>query len=168
MENEKSEFLEKISRLENSLKEAKTNASNIASNEAGNQATSKVTEERDAALGQVEFLNSVIVDLQKKNNEFKTRLEIMESGVVTNGDGDSSMESEAPKSRAPPRLFCDICDVFDQHDTDDCPLQAMDYEDGDAPSPTHYHGDRKASRPYCDICEVFGHWTDECDDEQTF
>lgn len=61
---------------------------------AGNQATSKVTEERDAALGQVEFLNSVIVDLQKKNNEFKTRLEIMESGVVTNGDGDSSMESE--------------------------------------------------------------------------
>lgn len=59
----------------------------------------------------------------------------------------------APKSRAPPRLFCDICDVFDQHDTDDCPLQAMDYEDGDAPSPTHYHGDRKASRPYCDICE---------------
>uniref|UniRef100_K1QD45 CAP-Gly domain-containing linker protein 1 n=1 Tax=Magallana gigas TaxID=29159 RepID=K1QD45_MAGGI len=155
MENEKSEFLEKISRLENSLKEAKTNASNIASNEAGNQATSKVTEERDAALGQVEFLNSVIVDLQKKNNEFKTRLEIMESGVVTNGDGDSSMESEAPKSRAPPRLFCDICDVFDQHDTDDCPLQAMDYEDGDAPSPTHYHGDRKASRPYCDICEEF-------------
>lgn len=61
---------------------------------AGNQATSKVTEERDAALGQVEFLNSVIVDLQKKNNEFKTRLEIMESEVVTNGDGDSSMESE--------------------------------------------------------------------------
>lgn len=43
--------------------------------------------------------------------------------------------------------------MFDQHDTDDCPLQAMDYEDGDAPSPTHYHGDRKASRPYCDICE---------------
>lgn len=60
----------------------------------GNKATSKVTEERDAAQGQVEFLNSVIVDLQKKNTELKTRLEIMESGVVTNGDGDSSMESE--------------------------------------------------------------------------
>ncbi|XP_062582581.1 CAP-Gly domain-containing linker protein 1-like isoform X11 [Saccostrea cucullata] len=155
METEKSEFLEKISKLENLLKEAKTNASNIASNDSlGNPAVSRLTEEKDAALGQVDFLNSVIVDLQKKNEELKTRLEIMESGVVTNGDGDSSMESEAPKSRAPPRLFCDICDVFDQHDTDDCPLQAMDYED-DAPSPTHYHGDRKASRPYCDICEEF-------------
>nr|XP_022340685.1 CAP-Gly domain-containing linker protein 1-like isoform X8 [Crassostrea virginica] len=152
METEKKEFLEKISKLENLLKEAKTNASNMASNDtAGNQ----LTEERDSALGQVEFLNSVIVDLQKKNSDLKTRLEVMESGVVTNGDGDSSMESEAPKSRAPPRLFCDICDVFDKHDTDDCPLQAMDYEDDDAPSPTHYHGDRKASRPYCDICEEF-------------
>lgn len=60
----------------------------------GKKDTSKVTEERDAAQGQVEFLNSVIVDLQKKNTELKTRLEIMESGVVTNGDGDSSMESE--------------------------------------------------------------------------
>ncbi|XP_061162210.1 CAP-Gly domain-containing linker protein 2-like isoform X15 [Saccostrea echinata] len=155
METEKSEFLEKISKLENLLKEAKTNASNMASNDtSGNPAVSRLTEEKDAALGQVDFLNSVIVDLQKKNEELKTRLEIMESGVVTNGDGDSSMESEVPKSRAPPRLFCDICDVFDQHDTDDCPLQAMDYED-DAPSPTHYHGDRKASRPYCDICEEF-------------
>ena len=57
---------------------------------AGNQ----LTEERDSALGQVEFLNSVIVDLQKKNSDLKTRLEVMESGVVTNGDGDSSMESE--------------------------------------------------------------------------
>ncbi|XP_056001893.1 CAP-Gly domain-containing linker protein 1-like isoform X8 [Ostrea edulis] len=155
MDAEKSEFLEKISKLENLLKEAKTNASNMTSNDTtGNPAISKLTEEKDSALGQVEFLNSVIVDLQKKNSELKTRLEIMESGVVTNGDGDSSMEPEAPKTRAPPRLFCDICDLFDQHDTDDCPLQAMDYDE-DTPSPTQYHGDRKASRPYCDICEEF-------------
>ena len=37
METEKKEFLEKISKLENLLKEAKTNASNMASNDtAGN------------------------------------------------------------------------------------------------------------------------------------
>ena len=24
-----------------------------------------------------------------------------------------------------PRLFCDICDAFDLHDTEDCPTQAM-------------------------------------------
>lgn len=44
MEKEKSEFLEKISRLENSLKEAKTNASNIASNEAG-KSVGSITQE---------------------------------------------------------------------------------------------------------------------------
>jgi hypothetical protein len=45
-----------------------------------------------------------------------------------------------------------ITDVFDQHDTEDCPCQAMDYEE-DTPSPSHHHGERKQSRPYCDICE---------------
>lgn len=50
MENEKSEFLEKISRLENSLKEAKTNASNIASNEAGKWVGS-ITQENRVTCG---------------------------------------------------------------------------------------------------------------------
>jgi hypothetical protein len=39
-------------------------------------------------LLQVEFLNSVIVDLQHKCDELKTRLEAMELGV-TNGADDS-------------------------------------------------------------------------------
>ena len=38
---------------------------------------------------QVTFLNSVIVDLQHKNEELKQRLEAMESGVVVNGAEDS-------------------------------------------------------------------------------
>lgn len=42
--------------------------------------------------------------------------------------------------------------MFDKHDTEDCPCQAMDYDD-DTPSPSHHHGDRKQLRPYCDICE---------------
>lgn len=50
MEKEKSEFLEKISRLENSLKEAKTNASNIASNEAGKSARS-ITQQNHVISG---------------------------------------------------------------------------------------------------------------------
>jgi chaperonin cofactor prefoldin len=37
---------------------------------------------------QVEFLNSVIIDLQKKNQDLKTRLEAMEAGVITNGEAD--------------------------------------------------------------------------------
>jgi len=46
-------------------------------------------------------------------------------------------------------MFCDICDMFDQHETEDCPQQEM----SDSPPPSQHHGDRNAVRPYCDICE---------------
>ena len=52
----------------------------------------------------------------------------------------------------PPRLFCDICDEFDKHDTDDCPLQAG----SDSPPPSMHHGTRApggSDRPYCTNCE---------------
>lgn len=58
--------------------------------------------------------------------------------------------SDLTPSRPPPRLFCDICDIFDAHDTDDCPIQEQDDE---GPPPTHYHEDRHTDRPYCDTCE---------------
>jgi CAP-Gly domain-containing linker protein 1 len=52
-----------------------------------------------------------------------------------------------------PRVFCDICDMFDLHDTEDCPRQAMD----SPPPPQHSrHGvgkKRGEERPYCEICE---------------
>ena len=73
--------------------------------------------------------------------------------------------SERQVARVAPRLFCDICDMFDLHDTEDCPKQMMDEPDMEA---TQYHGDRSSERPYCEACEVFGHWTGECDDEETF
>ena len=46
-------------------------------------------------------------------------------------------------------MFCDICDIFDSHETEDCPLQEM----SDSPPPSQYHGERNQIRPYCDICE---------------
>lgn len=67
-----------------------------------------------------------------------------------------------PVRRQPaPRLFCDICDEFDAHDTEDCPLQS-----GDSP-PSHVATasipllvgggvkERKVPPPrkYCDTCE---------------
>lgn len=77
----------------------------------------------------------------------------------------SSHEKEPSKKKPPPRLFCDICDCFDLHDTEDCPTQA---QTPDSPPHTAYHGSKTEERPYCDICEVFGHWTDSCNDDQTF
>lgn len=64
------------------------------------------------------------------------------------GDDDEEMTGGLP----PPRLFCDICDVFDEHDTDDCPLQTA----SDSPQHSMHHGKRApggSDRPYCDNCE---------------
>ena len=57
--------------------------------------------------------------------------------------------TDEPK-KPPPRLFCDICDIFDAHDTDDCPIQA---QEDDGPAPSYHHLERGDSRPYCDTCE---------------
>lgn len=49
-----------------------------------------------------------------------------------------------------PRMFCDICDMFDLHETDDCPRQAML---STSPPTSHHHGSRSDHRPYCTTCE---------------
>uniref|UniRef100_A0A667ZVX3 CAP-Gly domain containing linker protein 1 n=1 Tax=Myripristis murdjan TaxID=586833 RepID=A0A667ZVX3_9TELE len=118
----------------------------------------------------IEFLNSVIVDLQRKNEELKGKLEKMAAAAL-NGNNASELDNydgfdkEPVKKKPPPRLFCDICDCFDLHDTEDCPTQM---QMPDSPPHTTYHGSKGEERPYCDICEVFGHWTDSCNDDQTF
>uniref|UniRef100_A0A673YI45 CAP-Gly domain containing linker protein 1 n=1 Tax=Salmo trutta TaxID=8032 RepID=A0A673YI45_SALTR len=119
----------------------------------------------------IEFLNSVIVDLQKKNEELKGKLEKMAEAAL-NGNNASELDNydggfnKGPsKKKVPPRLFCDICDCFDLHDTEECPTQM---QMPDSPPHTTYHGSKDEERAYCDICEAFGHWTDSCNDDQTF
>jgi CAP-Gly domain-containing linker protein 1 len=41
----------------------------------------KLVEEKELAQGQIDFLNSVIVDLQRKNEDLKARIEILEIGI---------------------------------------------------------------------------------------
>ena len=52
---------------------------------------------------------------------------------------------------AAPRMFCDICDQFDLHETEDCPRQAQDFLDTEKvvkpPKKT------TVERPYCENCE---------------
>ncbi|KAK1800841.1 hypothetical protein P4O66_006017 [Electrophorus voltai] len=113
---------------------------------------------------QINFLNSVIVDLQRKNEELKVKLKKMALAEFNGNDEDGSVEVKK-KKKAPPRVFCDICDCFDLHDTEDCPTQT---QSPDSPPHSTHHGSRGGERPYCDICEAFGHWTDSCNDDQTF
>jgi CAP-Gly domain-containing linker protein 1 len=124
--------------------------------------------ENEELKQQVEFLNSVIVDLQNK-------LEAAENLALGHLQGEeghyeyedqNSHESSVYNGQPPPRLFCDICDVFDQHDTDDCPLQAGEFDELAAHS--QHHGERQVERPYCETCEAFGHQTYECPYDATY
>uniref|UniRef100_A0A8D0BQL5 CAP-Gly domain containing linker protein 1 n=1 Tax=Salvator merianae TaxID=96440 RepID=A0A8D0BQL5_SALMN len=124
-------------------------------------------QDENAQESQIDFLNSVIVDLQRKNEELKLKVEMMSEAALNSGEEgvvnyDSEEDNQVKKK---PRLFCDICDCFDLHDTEDCPTQA---QASDEPPHSTHHGSRKEERPYCEICEVFGHWATNCNDDETF
>lgn len=42
----------------------------------------KMLEEKEFAVGQVEFLNSIIVDMKQKNEELQSKIQILENGYV--------------------------------------------------------------------------------------
>jgi len=167
---DKKKLEDKVSRLEKSLKEGGNEVESPSSADPDLQA------DHEFLTGQVDFLNSVIVDLHRKNDELQMRLEVFENDVtgMSNGVADGSGDASLNASRAAaPRLFCDICDEFDLHDTEDCPTQTMiggddDDDDNDETLHAHHHGSRSASRPYCLNCEAFGHDTEDCDGEETF
>ncbi|XP_057675195.1 CAP-Gly domain-containing linker protein 1 isoform X2 [Corythoichthys intestinalis] len=133
---------------------------------SGDKALEQLREEKEFAEGQINFLNSVIVDLQRKNEELKTKLKKLALVEFIGNDGTDGTEPAAESKRdkkAPLRPFCDICDCFDLHDTEDCPTQA---QSPDSVPHSSYRGHRDDERPYCDVCEMFGHST--CNDDRTF
>lgn len=127
----------------------------------GDNALQKTTEDREVIDGQVSFLNSVIVDMQRKNEQLMARVQALEGGTINEPPIFNGRKSRP----VAPRLFCDICDVFDSHDTEDCPRQSAE---PDAPPPPTNRRAPPPPRPFCDICEVFGHATENCDEEETF
>ncbi|MED6240947.1 hypothetical protein ATANTOWER_016432 [Ataeniobius toweri] len=166
LEQDKANLQDLVKRLEKDLRARPDNINQTS----GDAVLDQLREDKETAESQetVEFLNSVIVDLQRKNEELKDKLEKMAAAAL-NGNNPSEMDNnydkQPAKKKPPPRKFCDICDCFDLHETEDCPLQE---QIPDSPQHTTYHGSKSEERPYCDTCEVFGHWTDSCTDDQTF
>ncbi|XP_061881781.1 CAP-Gly domain-containing linker protein 1 isoform X5 [Entelurus aequoreus] len=156
LEQDKAQLKERVERLEQQQ-----------AGSTGDAVLDQLREDNDAAVNQIDFLNSVIVDLQKKNKEQKEKMEKMAAAALNgnNVDNYGGGDKEPVKKKLPPRLFCDICDCFDKHDTEDCPTQE---QMADSPPHTSYHGSKGDERPYCNTCEMFGHWTDACNDDQTF
>ncbi|XP_056117517.1 CAP-Gly domain-containing linker protein 1 isoform X2 [Rhinichthys klamathensis goyatoka] len=164
LERDKAQLQSRVNSLEEKLEGRETgNGEEVIS--VGDPTLDQLREEKEFAEGQINFLNSVIVDLQRKNDELKVKLKKMALTEFNGNDENDDLGKDKKKKKAPPRVFCDICDCFDLHDTEDCPTQT---QSPDSPPHTTYHGARSGERPYCDICEAFGHWTDSCNDDQTF
>uniref|UniRef100_A0A8D0BP15 CAP-Gly domain containing linker protein 1 n=1 Tax=Salvator merianae TaxID=96440 RepID=A0A8D0BP15_SALMN len=166
LESDKLKLELKVKNLEQKLRE-KPPPSSSGKICSGPLAASSLRHLLSTALLDIDFLNSVIVDLQRKNEELKLKVEMMSEAALNSGEEgvvnyDSEEDNQVKKK---PRLFCDICDCFDLHDTEDCPTQA---QASDEPPHSTHHGSRKEERPYCEICEVFGHWATNCNDDETF
>ncbi|XP_034094108.1 CAP-Gly domain-containing linker protein 1 isoform X6 [Gymnodraco acuticeps] len=166
LERDKTKLQDRVQRLE---KDRAAGPESI-NRSSGDEVLEQLRDDKQSAEAAIEFLNSVIVDLQKKNKEQKADLETMAAAAL-NGNNPSELDNyddhdnQPTKKKLPPRLFCDICDCFDLHDTEDCPTQM---QMPDSPPHTTYHGAKGEDRSYCNICEVFGHWTESCNDDQTF
>ncbi|XP_062869902.1 CAP-Gly domain-containing linker protein 1 isoform X2 [Trichomycterus rosablanca] len=163
LEQDKVQLQSKVQILELKL-EGRLNNDQVE-NSSGDTAMNELKKEKEFAEGQVNFLNSVIVDLQRKNEELRVKLKKMALAEFNGNDGNDGLDEGKKKKKAPPRVFCYICDCFDLHDTEDCPTQM---QSPDSPPHSTHRGSRVKERPYCDICEAFGHWTDSCNDDQTF
>uniref|UniRef100_A0A8B9Z4H8 CAP-Gly domain containing linker protein 1 n=1 Tax=Buteo japonicus TaxID=224669 RepID=A0A8B9Z4H8_9AVES len=156
LESDKLKLEEKVKNLEQKLKENNEQPLTVTSSSGKRE-----------SLFTIDFLNSVIVDLQRRNEELNLKIQRMcEASLNGNEEEINNYDSEEESlSKKKPRLFCDICGCFDLHDTEDCPTQAQMLEE---PPHSAYHGSRREERPYCDTCEMFGHWTADCNDDETF
>ncbi|XP_072770272.1 CAP-Gly domain-containing linker protein 1 isoform X2 [Nerophis lumbriciformis] len=168
LERDKAQLQERVRGLERRLaaRSASEDSGGLEAELSGEAALEQLREEKEFAEGQINFLNSVIVDLQRKNEELKVKLKKLALAEFNgNDDGAEQPAALRREKKSTPRLFCDICDCFDRHDTEDCPTQA---QSPDAVPHSSYRGNRADERPYCDICEAFGHATESCNDDQTF
>jgi CAP-Gly domain-containing linker protein 1 len=97
----------------------------------------------------------------------KMKLELYESAGILDESVDFIFNGVSARA-VPPRLFCDICDEFDLHDTEDCPTQASSTIVEEEKSHTKKHSKRGVVREYCDTCEIFGHSTESCTEAESY
>ncbi|XP_015175087.1 PREDICTED: restin homolog isoform X2 [Polistes dominula] len=172
LEKENKQIASKLSEVTNQLKLSRENIKNNFDAAGGdvNQQMDKdievirLKEENELVKGQIDFLNSVIVDMQKKNETLLCKIEVLEMGVPAN-EADDYNRTTLDKRNKAPRMFCDICDQFDLHETEDCPRQAQDFTE---PEKIIKSPKKSLERPYCESCETFGHDTRDCDDTETY
>ncbi|CAF1284245.1 unnamed protein product [Rotaria sordida] len=120
-------------------------------------------DDRATLEGQINFLNDVIIDLRNTNERLKKEIEFQKNPFVQDDELLENTTTTRRKSSIP-RLYCDMCEVFDEHDTDDCPKQSSMIDD--QPPHDHHSHERVIPPPrlYCEKCEEFGHDCNEVDE----
>jgi len=120
--------------------------------------------------GDSNFLNNVIIKQQTRIKTLELKVAELEQMLV--GGSDSASGSDLPiddpvRKAITIRPFCDICDCFDLHDTEDCPTQSqIDHERSLHVVTNNF--DASEQRSYCEDCGVFGHWTDDCTESEMY
>ena len=105
------------------------------------------------------------VNQLKQENLLSTTLGPSENLNGTTGAAKLPSAYKLASSAPAPRLYCDICDQFDLHDTDECPKQESTAQEKleEETSHTKLNIPKSSSnRAYCDLCEEFGHEESEC------
>ncbi|CAH8559458.1 unnamed protein product [Heterobilharzia americana] len=127
LESEKQVLLKRIEEAENRLSEQQQKQSiptalntNKSSQDSEQVDVNGLLEEKASTESQVAFLNSIIVDLHAKNAELESRVRAMLVGTDEQLDSPSNRRAKSRGTLPPPRLWCDNCLVFDNHDTNDC------------------------------------------------
>ncbi|CDQ79103.1 unnamed protein product [Oncorhynchus mykiss] len=88
LERDKAQLQERVTSLEQRLlgrQASEGGDSGVPS--SGDTALDQLREEKEFAEGQINFLNSVIVDLQRKNEELKVKLKKMALAEFNGNDG---------------------------------------------------------------------------------
>ena len=103
----------------------------------------------------------VLLGLGEFENSFQTQVQTTRSSSNSNGLTNGHIRTV--------RKYCDICEIFDSHETEDCPQQSSNMMVnggnmvvGQEPGHTYNAVDRTQQRAYCMQCERFGHDTEQC------
>lgn len=114
-------------------------------------------EEINSLRKELAFSHSIIADQRRKMTALQEKVDALNKLAA------DSLTTVVPnisfgRRELKPRMYCDICEVFDEHETEDCSKQSAE----------EVNVRQKAKKPppprreYCDHCEVFGHDTLAC------
>ncbi|KRY14732.1 CAP-Gly domain-containing linker protein 1 [Trichinella patagoniensis] len=102
----------------------------------------------------IEFLESIIANEKVEIDRFMNHPGLNCSNTLQENFVDPQSDISALRQL---RKFCDVCEIFDAHDTEECELYKQELMNHSS-----YGGDPLAVRPYCDRCEMFGHLAESC------